>query len=115
MKQWKTPVVESHGDYRDEMWLEDYIGGPLYEHQHSIPKLPIPSVEQTLTRLLPTALPLVKTSEEKIALIEACRAFPEQAALLQRRLIERRNDEFANSSWLQQWWNQVRTISYVLC
>lgn len=29
LKPWKDPVVESHGDYRAESFLEAHIGGPL--------------------------------------------------------------------------------------
>ena len=125
LKKWKTPMIESNGDYRDEAYLEDYIGGPLYEYQHQIPHLPIPSIEQTIARFLPTALPLVKSSQEKHALIEACRDFPQKAQILQQRLQSRRDNEFSNSSWLQKWWNQVRKelthvfsmgcITYPLC
>jgi hypothetical protein len=108
MKPWKIPVIESNGDYRDEKFLEEYIGGPLYENQEEMPRLPIPSIQETLERFLPTALPLAKTKEEKVSLQEACKAFPEQANLLQERLIARRDGEFETSSWLQTWWNQVR-------
>jgi hypothetical protein len=107
MKPWKTHMVESNGDYRLETYLEEHIGGPLYALQKEIPRLPIPDIEDTMGRFLPTALPLVKSAEEKVALKEACEAFPEQAKILQQRLVARRDGEFADSSWLQQWWNQV--------
>lgn len=107
IKPWNKPMIESNGDYRDEMFLEEYIGGPLYENQKNMPRLPIPSIRDTMARFLPTALPLAKTEEEKIALKDACKTFPEQAQALHQRLIARRNSEMANSSWLQQWWNQV--------
>eukprot|EP00339_Tiarina_fusa_P021748 CAMPEP_0117080864 /NCGR_PEP_ID=MMETSP0472-20121206/57035_1 /TAXON_ID=693140 ORGANISM="Tiarina fusus, Strain LIS" /NCGR_SAMPLE_ID=MMETSP0472 /ASSEMBLY_ACC=CAM_ASM_000603 /LENGTH=663 /DNA_ID=CAMNT_0004808641 /DNA_START=90 /DNA_END=2081 /DNA_ORIENTATION=+ len=107
MKPWTTYMVEATGDYRREMFLEEHIGGPLYAFQKEIPKLPIPDIQDTIERFLPTALPLVKSAEEKVALKEACEAFPEQAELLQQRLTARRNGEFANSSWLQKWWNEA--------
>lgn len=100
-------MVEAHGDYRDESFLEAHIGGPLYENQKKLPRLPIPSIEESMKRFLPTALPLAKTKEEKMALKEACAAFPEQAKVLQERLIERSENEMKDSSWLQLWWNQV--------
>jgi hypothetical protein len=108
LKPWKTRVVESDGDYREESYLEEHIGGPLYENQTQLPKLPIPSIEDTLKRFLPTALPLAKTKEEEMSLKAACQAFPEQAVVLQERLIDRRENERKDSSWLQPWWNQVR-------
>jgi hypothetical protein len=42
-----------------------------------------------------------------MALMDACKAFPEQAKVLQERLVARRNGEMKDSSWLQLWWNQV--------
>jgi carnitine O-acetyltransferase len=101
-------VVESNGDYREEMHLEEHIGGPLYENQKSLPRLPIPTIKDIIERFLPTALPLAKTKEEEMALKAACQAFPEQAKRLQERLIDRRESEMKESSWLQLWWNQVR-------
>jgi hypothetical protein len=29
IKPWSTSMVESNGDYRDESFLEDFVGGPL--------------------------------------------------------------------------------------
>ena len=110
MKAWPTRVVDSNGDYRNEMYLEEHVGGQLYEYQTKMPRLPIPSISDTVNRFLPTALPLARTEEEKHALILACRRFPEQAAEFHERLMKRRNEEMADSSWLQVWWNQVSVI-----
>jgi len=104
-KPWSTPMIESNGDYREEAFLEEHVGGPLYEHQKSLPCLPIPTIQETLERFLPTALPLAKSAEERTSLEEACRAFPEQARVLQTRLEHRRNVDMKDSSWLQLWWN----------
>lgn len=103
-------MVESNGDYREEAFLEEHIGGPLYENQKELPRLPVPTIEDTLARFLPTALPLVKSEDEKKALLAACETFPEQAKILQERLIHRRDHEMKNSSWLQLWWNQVGIV-----
>eukprot|EP00985_Skeletonema_marinoi_P028618 scaffold25439_cov109-Skeletonema_marinoi.AAC.1 len=110
IKPWPSPMVESHGDYRDEAYLEDHIGGRLYEKQHSLPRLPIPSISETISKFLPTALPLAKSEEEKDTLIKACEEFESQAGELQQRLIERRDGEMKDSSWLQLWWN---TLGYL--
>ncbi len=110
IKPWPRPMVESHGDYRAEAYLEDHIGGKLYEKQHSLPRLPIPSISETMARFLPTALPLAKSEEEKDTLIKACEEFESQAGELQQRLVERRDGEMKDSSWLQLWWN---TLGYL--
>ena len=110
LKPWPHPMVESHGDYRAEAYLEEHIGGNLYSKQHSLPKLPIPSVSETIARFLPTALPLAKSDEEKATLIKACEEFEGQAGELQKRLVERKEGEMKDSSWLQFWWN---TLGYL--
>jgi carnitine O-acetyltransferase len=93
--------------------LEDYIGGPLYQHQHSLPRLPVPTVQETLQKFVPTALPLATNNnnnnalEEREHLLQAVEKFASQSLHLQQRLQERAaNDgEYRNSSWLQHWWN----------
>ena len=98
--------LESHGDYRtDALHLED-TSRPLYSHQQDLPRLPVPSLEETVETFLPTALPLCKTSEERDALVQAAKRFPQQAAHLQQRLLQRQADK-DDSSWLQEWWNQL--------
>ena len=100
-------MVESHGDYRAEAYLEDHIGGKLYSKQHTLPRLPIPDISDTISKFLPTALPLAKSDEEKETLIKACEEFEGQATELQKRLIERKEGEMKDSSWLQLWWNTM--------
>ena len=121
--------IECHGDYREESFLED-PKQKLYQHQSTLPSLPIPTIEQTMATFLPTALPLVQTPELQAGgktsnytqqvdraqelvtnLKEACNRFPQQAQHLQQRLLQRQND-MQQSSWLQQWWNQ---IGYLQC
>ncbi|KAG7346652.1 choline/carnitine o-acyltransferase [Nitzschia inconspicua] len=106
-RPWGVNMVESNGDYREEAFLEQVVGGPLYSNQSSMPRLPVPSIADTLKRFLPTALPLARTKEEEAKLKEACQNFPDQAQELQQRLVERRDGEFRDSSWLQLWWNQT--------
>lgn len=105
--KWPKPMIESNGDYRAEAHLETLIGGPLYANQTALPRLPIPNVEDTITKFLPTALPLAESEEEKQSLLHACASFPSEAIELQRRLQERRDGEMKDSSWLQLWWNQL--------
>ena len=102
-------MLESHGDYRAEASLESHIGGPLYSKQASLPRLPIPSLKETVDRFLPTALPLAKDDEEKRTLVQAADKFVSEAVELQKRL-EARREEMGDSSWLQLWWN---TLGYL--
>lgn len=104
---WPHQVVESRGDYREEAYLEQLIGGQLYENNNNktLPNLPVPTLKRTLERFIPTALPLCESEEERRSLIDACEKFEEQAKELQIRLLQRKKD-LQDSSWLQQWWNQ---------
>ena len=104
LPRWPTPAVTCHGDYTQEAWLEELIGGPLYEHQASLPRLPVPSIPETLERFLPTALPLAKSEEEQRSLQQAIAKFPSQAETLQKRL-QQRQQALSNTSWLAPWWN----------
>jgi len=124
-------VLTVHGDYLNENHLESRIGGPLYERQAELPRLPVPPLEDTIQRLLPTALPLAKrcvdctnsccehkagTSEfcvwEHRELFQAADQFSEQARVLQDRLLGRQQDEYANSSWLQGLWQTTCYLQY---
>lgn len=107
LKQWPQPVVVSNGDYEEDAFLEDIIGNPLYSEQKNLPPLPVPSIEHTLKKFLSSALPLAESEEEKHNLIQACDAFPREAAKLQERLESRQRDNHGTSSWLQLWWNQA--------
>ena len=110
---WGVPMVEADGDYRKDAWLEQKIGGPLYEHQQNLPRLPVPSLEDTLTKFVPTALPLAESESERQALLQAVEAFPTQAKNLQERLQQRAQDpEWKDSSWLQPWWNKLAYLQF---
>ena len=108
--KWDVPMMESKGDYRDEASVEQQVGGNLYKYQSSLPRLPIPEVSDTVEKLLPTILPLARTPQEADDVRSACMAFPGQAEVLQKRLIDRRDNEQKDSSWLQPWWN---TLGYL--
>jgi len=113
IKPWPTKMVESHGDYREEEWLEqlDHTKNTTYQNQSSLPKLPVPSIEETLKRFVPTALPLAESKDEEEELKKAVAKFPQQAQKLQERLLEKvSHPSNENSSWLQHWWN---TLGYL--
>ncbi|CAB9520112.1 Carnitine O-palmitoyltransferase 1, liver isoform [Seminavis robusta] len=100
-------VYESKGNYlADAQQLED-PSLPLYSAQDSIPRLPVPTLEDTCRRFLPTALPLANNNDQITAsLKQAVEEFPAQASTLQQRLLQRAQDN-ASSSWLQEWWNAL--------
>ena len=109
--KWPTPVIESHGDYRSDSLIEKVIGGDLYKHQDELPRLPVPSIEATIKTFLKTALPLAESEEERKSLVKACETFPIQAAELQNRLLDLKED-LKDTSWLQKFWNTMVYLQY---
>jgi carnitine O-acetyltransferase len=110
-RPWPEPVVECHGDYRDQLFLEHHIGGNLYSKQDELPRLPVPELEETISRFLRTALPLAESDDEIATLKAACKQFPQQSQFLQDRLLERKA-EYSNSSWLQELWQKKAYFEY---
>jgi carnitine O-acetyltransferase len=120
-RPWNQPVYVCHGDYQEQAFLEQHIGGPLYAHQHELPALPLPTLEETLERLIPTAIPLAQNEDEAAQFTRCCQDFIHQAQVLQERLVEKQQemqqshkingDEMmspsSNASWLQELWQSV--------
>jgi len=107
-KPWPKPLIESSGDYSEEAFVEEVIGGPLYDCQKDLPHLPVPSIGETTELFLPSALPLAESKEEVESLINDCAIFPKQAMGIQKKLEEtKRLCSEKNTSWLQKWWNQL--------
>ena len=96
-------MVESWGDYREEEWLEDRKCA-MYELQSRMRRLTIPTIQETVEKLVPTCLPLASTKEEKEMFEQAIAKFPQQALTLQDKL-HCHIDNHPNTSWLQHWWN----------
>ena len=86
----------------------------LYAHQDSLPKLPVPKLEETLDKLVDTVLPLARNECERSEFLRKLSEFQESAlaSTLQSRLEYRRDVEYAgtNASWLSTWWN---TLGYL--
>lgn len=101
---------ECTGDYRNEADLED-PSLPLYRFQRSLPRLPVPTLKETVALYLETLRPLT-TPAEFAHTKELAAAFLRPGGMgdeLQRRLEARSNDR-QDSSFLAEWWN---TLGYL--
>jgi carnitine O-acetyltransferase len=85
----------------------------MLRFQESLPKLPVPSLEETAARYVKTLRPLLSDTE-----FSASRAAVDDfikpdgiGAKLQERLIARRNDP-KHKNWLSEWWNDAAYLSY---
>ena len=89
---------------------------PTYSGQASLPQLPVPPLEQTLSKYLKSTMPL-QASAESAAVTEAAvdSALNGPDALLmktlQERLVKRATAE-GRESWLSDWWLSASYMSY---
>lgn len=60
-----THYHEAFGDYRTESFVERPVAKPLYNVQGSLPRLPIPTLEETFVRYLASAKPVASPEEYK--------------------------------------------------
>jgi carnitine O-acetyltransferase len=86
--------------------------GSLFKHQSSLPKLPVPTLEETCSRYLDTVKALVPPSQFQKT-VEIVKKFQQEGAMgpiLQKRLLERAN--LSETSWLIDWWNEYAYMGY---
>lgn len=94
-------------------YVEDKSKGPMLRFQDSLPRLPVPTLEETAARYLKTLRPLLTPSE----LEASTKAVQEFIApngpgrRLQEKLIARREDPKVKN-WMYEWWNDAAYLSY---
>lgn len=74
---------DAHGDYRTESFIEDSRKKPLYQFQSSLPRLPVPTLEETLSRYLMSAK-AISTPKEYEYTLSAVREFLLPGGLVSR-------------------------------
>lgn len=85
----------------------------MLRYEDSLPKLPVPTLEETAKRYLKSVHPLLTSAEYENTRM-AVEAFIKPGAIghtLQDRLIQRRNDPKIKN-WLTEWWNQAAYLAY---
>ena len=85
----------------------------MLRFEDSLPKLPVPTLEETAKRYLKSVHPLLNKSEfEKTS--QAVQEFIKPGGAgetLQKRLIARREDP-KHRNWIYEWWNDAAYLSY---
>ncbi|KAI0541103.1 acyltransferase ChoActase/COT/CPT [Xylaria digitata] len=94
-------------------YVEDKSKGPTLRFQESLPRLPVPTLEETAARYVKSIHPLLSPSEfaaSKKAVDEFIR--PGGAGeKLQKKLIAKRED-LKTKNWIYEWWNDAAYLSY---
>ncbi|TQB69808.1 hypothetical protein MPDQ_001345 [Monascus purpureus] len=96
-----------------EGYTEDLSKGKMLRFEDSLPRLPVPSLEETGRRYLKSVHPLLSASEfehTKKAVEEFVRPGG-QGELLQQRLLARAADP-KHKNWLTEWWNYAAYLGY---
>ena len=85
----------------------------MLRFEDSLPKLPVPTLEETSKRYLKSVHPLL-TKPEFEATQKAVDAFLKPGSIgheLQRRLVARRDDP-KHRNWIYEWWNEAAYLTY---
>jgi len=113
LKGYEQSLWRDHGpDYLDSRDMED-AGVALYARQGEVPRLPLPSLQETFDTFLDSVRPHV-TEAEFAETRRKVLDFGKKGGLaekLQRRL-EALKEERKDSSWLSKFWNDVGYLGY---
>ncbi|MCJ1478115.1 Carnitine O-acetyltransferase mitochondrial [Lambiella insularis] len=96
-----------------EGYREDKSRGPMLRFEDSLPRLPVPTLEETSKRYLQSVHALLKKSEYEHTK-KAVEDFVKPGSIgeeLQKRLQARRDDP-KHRNWIYEWWNDVAYLSY---
>ncbi len=87
--------------------------GPMLRFEDSLPRLPVPTLEETAKRYLKSVHPLLNKDEfEHTKKAVADFVKPDGVGeALQKKLLARRDDP-KHKSWIYEWWNDAAYLSY---
>ena len=106
-------MVPLTGEIHDIGYKEDLSKGRMLRFEDSLPRLPIPTLEETGRRYLKSVHPLLSPSEFERT-TKAVEVFVKpggEGELLQKRLLARREDPKIKN-WLTEWWNHSAYLGY---
>ncbi|KAG5984025.1 hypothetical protein E4U55_006321 [Claviceps digitariae] len=94
-------------------YIEDKSKGSMLRFQDSLPRLPVPTLEETASRYLKSLHPILSATEYATS-EAAVREFIRPGGVgskLQNKLIARREDP-QNKNWIYDWWNEAAYLAY---
>ena len=104
----RKSLTQTYKGYR-----EDNSKGAMLRFEDSLPRLPVPSLEETSKRYLKSVHPLLNTNEYERTK-KAVAEFIEPGSMgheLQKRLQARREDP-NHKNWIYEWWNDAAYLTY---
>lgn len=94
-------------------YVEDKSKGPMLRFQESLPRLPVPTLEETAARYLKSLHPILSPSEfeqSKSAVADFLKPGG-VGSKLQEKLVARREDP-KHKNWIYEWWNEAAYLAY---
>lgn len=94
-------------------YVEDKSKGPMLRYQDSLPRLPVPTLDETAARYLKSLHPILSPSEfeqSKSAVVDFIKPGG-VGAKLQDKLVARREDP-KHRNWIYEWWNEAAYLAY---
>lgn len=94
-------------------YREDSSRGPMLRFEDSLPRLPVPTLEETSKRYLRSVHPLLNPSEFEKTKV-AVQKFIQPGSIgqeLQKRL-QARCEDTKHKNWIYEWWNDTAYLSY---
>lgn len=94
-------------------YVEDWSKGAMLRFQESLPRLPVPTLEETAARYLKSLQPLLSPAEleSSTKAVEEFIAPGGPGRKLQDKLVAKREDPNVRN-WLYEWWNDAAYLSY---
>ncbi|KAG5662330.1 hypothetical protein KAF25_004748, partial [Fusarium avenaceum] len=108
-----APTKRANSSAASSGYVENKSKGPMLRWQDSLPRLPVPTLEETAKRYLKSLHPLLSPSEyeaSKKAIDEFVRPGG-VGSKLQEKLVAKREDP-NTKNWIYEWWNDAAYLSY---
>lgn len=85
-------------------YVEDKSQGPMLRYQNSLPRLPVPSLEETAARYL-RSVKAVATADQYARTEQAVKKFLQSEGPALQKQLEARAADPNMKNWLAEWWN----------
>jgi len=108
-----APAAKRSNSSLPQGYVEDKSKGPMLRYQESLPKLPVPKLEETAARYV-KSLKALLSPVELAASTKAVQEFIKPGGVgeqLQQRLVAKREDP-NTKNWIYEWWNDAAYLSY---
>lgn len=92
-------------------YKEDSTRGAMMRWEESLPKLPVPTLEETAARYLKSLKPLLNENEFSLSEKAVSQFLQNEGPELQKQLIARK-EQSGMKNWLTEWWDYNAYMAY---